>query len=70
MCTHFQVRSRSRHSSYRRTLRDLPAQDTPVELQAQITRWRCRMSRFSTPETILDRGREGFWLIVALKERR
>ncbi len=35
-------RSHSRHSSYRRTLRDLPAQGTPVEVRAWLTRWRCR----------------------------
>src|SRR5579863_8999135 len=34
--------SRSRHSSYVRTLRDLPAQGTPVTIQARVTRWRCR----------------------------
>ncbi len=34
--------SRSRHSSYQRTLRDLPAQGTPVTVQARVTRWRCR----------------------------
>jgi transposase len=39
------VRSHSRHSSYRRTLRDLPAQGTPVEVRAQMTRWRCRNER-------------------------
>ena len=31
----------SRHSSYLRTLRDLPAQGTPVTVQARLTRWRC-----------------------------
>lgn len=34
--------SRSRHSSYKRTLWDLPAQGTPVTVQARVTRWRCR----------------------------
>ena len=34
--------SSSRHSSYLRTLRDLSAQGTPVNIQARLTRWRCR----------------------------
>jgi transposase len=45
ICPICQVRSHSRHSSYRRTLRDLSAQGTPVEVQAQMTRWRCRNDR-------------------------
>jgi hypothetical protein len=36
------IRSISRHSSYRRTLHDLPAQGTPVAVRARVTRWRCR----------------------------
>ncbi|SDR63642.1 Transposase [Rhizobiales bacterium GAS113] len=36
------IRSISRHSSYRRTLHDLPAQGTPVTVRARLTRWRCR----------------------------
>ena len=36
------VISRSRHSSYMRTLRDLPAQGTPVIVHARVRRWRCR----------------------------
>ena len=34
--------SRSRHSSYVRTLQDLSAQGTPVTIQARVARWRCR----------------------------
>ena len=45
ICPVCRVRSHSRHSSYRRTLRDLPAQGTPVEVWAQMTRWRCRNDR-------------------------
>ena len=37
--------SRFRHSSYQRTLRDFPAQGTPVTICAQVTRWRCRNDR-------------------------
>ena len=36
------ARSISRHSSYRRTLQDLPAQGMPVTVRAPLTRWRCR----------------------------
>ena len=32
----------SRHSSYVRTLQDLPPQGTPVTIQTPVTRWRCR----------------------------
>lgn len=42
VCPDCGVRSHSRHSSYRRTLRDLPAQGTPVEVLARLNRWRCR----------------------------
>jgi transposase len=41
-CPVYGVRSHSRHSSYRRTLRDLPAQGASVEVRARLTRWRCR----------------------------
>ena len=41
-CPFCGVRSHSRHSSYRRTLRDLPAQGASVEVRARLTRWRCR----------------------------
>lgn len=34
--------SNSRHSSYQRTIRDLPALATPVMIRARATRWRCR----------------------------
>ena len=37
--------SSSRHSSYQRTLRDLPAHGTSVTIQARLTRWRCRNDR-------------------------
>ena len=36
------IKSSSRHSSYIRTLRDLSAQGRPVNIQARLTRWRCR----------------------------
>src|SRR5580698_8681613 len=36
------VRSRSRHSSYLRSLQDLPAQGTPVTNRARLTPWRCQ----------------------------
>ena len=42
LCPGCGIRSLSRHSSYLRTLRDLPAQGTPVSVQARLTRWRCR----------------------------
>lgn len=34
--------SSSRHSVYKRTVQDLPAQGTPVTIRARATRWRCR----------------------------
>jgi transposase len=34
--------SGSRHSSYLRTIQDLPSQGTPVTIRARATRWRCR----------------------------
>src|ERR1700722_13949153 len=39
------TQSRSRHSSYMRTLRDLSAQGRPVNIHARLTRWRCRNDR-------------------------
>ena len=36
------IQSSSRHSSYIRTLRDLSAQGRRVNIQARLTRWRCR----------------------------
>jgi transposase len=35
------TRSNARHGSYVRSLQDLPAQGTPVLIQARVTRWRC-----------------------------
>jgi transposase len=34
--------SGSRHSSYMRTIQDLPSQGKPVTIRARATRWRCR----------------------------
>src|ERR1700733_2951033 len=39
------TRSKSRHSRYRRKLRDLPVQGSPVMMDLQVGRWRCRNSR-------------------------
>jgi transposase len=36
------ARSKSRHSTYWRTLRDLSAQGAPVIVHARLGRWRCR----------------------------
>src|ERR1700734_3862519 len=36
------ARSKSRHSTYWRTLRDLSAQGAPVVVHARLGRWRCR----------------------------
>src|SRR3984957_8977 len=36
------ARSKSRHSTYWRTLRDLSAQGAPVVINARLGRWRCR----------------------------
>jgi transposase len=44
-CPDCDTSSRSRHSSYHRTLRDLPAQGTPVIVKARVTRWRCLNDR-------------------------
>ncbi len=37
--------SKSRHSAYSRTLRDLSAQGAPVIINARLARWRCRNQR-------------------------
>src|SRR5580693_8491925 len=37
--------SKSRHSAYSRTLRDLSAQGAPVIINARLARWRCRNER-------------------------
>jgi transposase len=37
--------SRSRHSSYLRSLQDFPTHGTPVTVRARVTRWRCRNER-------------------------
>jgi transposase len=42
ICPACGLQSHSRHSSYHRKLRDLPAQGTPVDVRARLTRWRCR----------------------------
>jgi transposase len=42
VCPDCQTISHSRHSRYRRCLRDLPVQDTPVMLRLHLGRWRCR----------------------------
>src|SRR5690348_4213232 len=42
VCPDCQMISRSRHSRYRRCLRDLPVQGTPVSLRLHLGRWRCR----------------------------
>ena len=39
------ARSKSRHSTYWRTLRDLSAQGAPVVVNARLGRWRCRNQR-------------------------
>src|ERR1700722_17627346 len=39
------ARSKSRHSTYWRTLRDLSAQGAPVVVHARLGRWRCRNQR-------------------------
>jgi len=39
------AQSKSRHSTYRRTLRDLFAQGAPVIVCAHLGRWRCRNQR-------------------------
>ena len=53
-CPECAVTSRSRHSRYWRTLRDLPAQGSIVTLRIRSSRWRCRNDLcqkkfFSTP---------------------
>ncbi|MBG0807976.1 transposase [Methylosinus sp. H3A] len=42
ICPACGLKSNSRHSSYHRKLRDLPAQGTPVDVRVRLTRWRCR----------------------------
>jgi transposase len=39
------TQSKSRHSAYSRTLRDLSAQGAPVIINARLARWRCRNQR-------------------------
>jgi transposase len=39
------TQSKSRHSAYSRTLRDLSAQGAPVVINARLARWRCRNQR-------------------------
>ena len=39
------TQSKSRHSAYSRTLRDLSAQGAPVIISARLARWRCRNRR-------------------------
>src|SRR5208337_4166387 len=40
------TQSKSRHSAYTRTLRDLSAQGAPVIIKARLARWRCRNQRY------------------------
>ncbi|HME21289.1 MAG TPA: ISL3 family transposase, partial [Acetobacteraceae bacterium] len=40
-CPECGTTSSSRHSSYHRTLQDLPAQGTPITIRVRATRWRC-----------------------------
>lgn len=42
ICPGCGTRSKSRHSTYWRTLRDLSAQGAPVVVNARLGRWRCR----------------------------
>jgi len=42
VCPRCQTPSRSRHSRYRRSLRDLPLQGASVTLKLHLSRWRCR----------------------------
>jgi transposase len=39
------TQSKSRHSAYSRTLRDLSAQGAPVIINVRVARWRCRNQR-------------------------
>src|ERR1700733_5131636 len=41
-CPECGAQSKSRHSTYWRTLRDLSAQGAPVIVYARLGRWRCR----------------------------
>src|ERR1700722_4970494 len=45
LCPDCGVTSHSRHSRYRRKLRDLPMQGASVTLKLQMGRWRCRSRR-------------------------
>src|ERR1035441_492981 len=47
VCPGCGVRSKSRHSRYKRSLQDLPVQGTPVTVQLQMARWRCGNRRCS-----------------------
>ena len=47
-CPACRRRSRSRHSRYWRTLRDLAAQGRAVTLRVRVSRWRCRNGRCPT----------------------
>jgi len=42
VCPSCQTQSRSRHSRYGRSLRDLPLQGAAVILKLHLSRWRCR----------------------------
>ena len=44
-CPGCQKVSRSRHSRYWRTLKDLPAHGGKVTLKLRVNRWRCRLER-------------------------
>lgn len=46
-CPSCGTRSTSRHSSYSRHLRDLPAHGSPVTAVVTVTRWRCQNARCS-----------------------
>src|SRR3954447_25570758 len=47
-CPGCQTVSAARHSSYWRTLRDLPLQGVTVTLKVRVGRWRCRNTRCET----------------------
>jgi transposase len=44
-CPGCSTQSKSRHSAYSRTLRDLSAQGAPVIINVRLARWRCRNQR-------------------------
>src|ERR1035441_8462500 len=48
VCPQCRTVSRSRHSRYWRTLRDLPAQGSTVTLRVRVSRWSCRNSACQT----------------------